>query len=49
MPKVRFILYFALLATLLAIGEAFLWPSGGGGVSAIEPPDLRPAPSSTWP
>jgi hypothetical protein len=44
MPKARFILYFALLAVLLAICVAFLRPLGGGGVSAIEPPELRSAP-----
>jgi hypothetical protein len=44
MPKARFILYFALLAALLAVGAALLWPHGGGGVSAVEPPELRPAP-----
>jgi hypothetical protein len=44
MPKARFILYFALLAALFAVGAAFLWPLGGGRVSAVEPPELRPAP-----
>jgi hypothetical protein len=44
MPKARFILYFALLAALLAVCAAFLRPLGGGGVSAVEPPELRPAP-----
>jgi hypothetical protein len=44
MPKVRYIHYFALLAALLAACGAFLWPPGGGGISAIEPPELRPAP-----
>jgi hypothetical protein len=44
MPKARFILYFAFLAALLAVGAAFLWPLGGGRVSAVEPPELRPAP-----
>jgi hypothetical protein len=44
MPKARFILYFALLAALLALGAAFLRPLGGGGVSAVEPPELRSAP-----
>jgi hypothetical protein len=44
MPKARFILYFALLAALLAACAAFLWPFGGGDVSAVEPPELRPAP-----
>ena len=44
MPKARSILYFALLAVLLAICVAFLRPLGGGGVSAIEPPELRSAP-----
>jgi hypothetical protein len=44
MPKARFILYFALLAVLLAACVAFLRPLGGGGVSAIEPPELRSAP-----
>jgi hypothetical protein len=43
-PKARFILYFALLAVLLAVCVAFLRPLGGGGVSAIEPPELRSAP-----
>ena len=44
MPKARFILYFALLAALLAVCAAFLWSLGGGGVSAVEPPELRSAP-----
>jgi hypothetical protein len=44
MPKARFILYFALLAALLVVGAAFLWPLGGGSVSAVEPPELRSAP-----
>ncbi len=44
MPKARFILYFTLLAALSAVCAAFLWPLGGGGVSAVEPPELRPAP-----
>ena len=44
MPKARFILYFALLAALLAVCTSFLWPLGGGGVSAVEPPELRPVP-----
>jgi hypothetical protein len=44
MPKARFILYFALLAALLAACAAFLWPLGGGSVSAVEPPELRSAP-----
>jgi hypothetical protein len=44
MPKARFILYFALLAALLAACMAFLRPLGGGGVSVVEPPELRSAP-----
>ena len=43
MPKSRSILYLALIAALVAVGAAFLWPPGGG-VSAVEPPELRPAP-----
>jgi hypothetical protein len=44
MPKARFILYFALLVAPLTVGAALLWPPGGWGVSAVEPPELRPAP-----
>jgi hypothetical protein len=44
MPKARFILYFALLAALLAACMAFLRPPGGRGVSVVEPPELRSAP-----
>jgi hypothetical protein len=41
--RARFIVYLASFAALLVIGGAFLWPSGGG-VSAVEPPELRSAP-----
>ena len=44
MPKARFILYSGLLAALLVVCMAFLWPPGGGGISAVEPPELRSAP-----
>ena len=44
MPKARSILYFALIAALLAACTVFLRPLGGGGVSAVESPELRSAP-----
>ena len=44
MPKARSILYLVSLAALLVVGGAFLRPPGGGGVSAVEPPELRSAP-----
>jgi hypothetical protein len=44
MPKARSILFPATLAALFAACAAFLWLAGGGRVSAVEPPALRPAP-----
>ena len=44
MPKARFILYIASSVALLVVGGSFLWPPGGGRVSAVEPPELRSAP-----
>jgi len=44
MPRARFILYFASIVAPLVVGAAFLWPLGGGGISAVESPELRPAP-----
>ena len=44
MPKVRSVLFAAPLVALFAACAILLWPPGGGRVSAVEPPDLRPAP-----
>ena len=44
MPKARTIPLFASLAALLVACAAFLWLAGGGRVSAVELPELRPAP-----
>jgi len=44
MPKARLILFPASLLALLAACAILLWPPGGGRVSAVETPDLRPAP-----
>jgi hypothetical protein len=44
MPKSRSIVLPASLAVLLAACALLLWLAWNGGVSAVEPPELRPAP-----
>jgi len=44
MVKLSPILLSALLAALCVTCAVFFWPFGEGPVSAVEPPDLRPAP-----
>jgi hypothetical protein len=44
MPKIRFIMFFASLVALFAACAIVLWHLGGWRVSAVEQPDLRPAP-----
>src|SRR5688572_28618786 len=44
MTKPRPNLRFTPLAALFALCAAFLWLAGEGRVSAVEPPEVRPAP-----
>ncbi len=44
MPKTRSILLPASLAALFAVCAASLWLAGEAPVSAVDPPELRPAP-----
>jgi hypothetical protein len=44
MPKAQSILYPASFVVLFLVCATFLWPLGGGRVSAVEMPDLRSAP-----
>jgi hypothetical protein len=44
MVKARSILLSAALATVFVACAVFPWPFGGGPVSSIEPPEIRPAP-----
>jgi hypothetical protein len=44
MPKARSIPFLASLTALFGVCAVFLWLAGGGRVSAVEFPALRPAP-----
>ena len=44
MPKARSIPLLASLTALFGVCAVFLWLAGGGRVSAVEFPELRPAP-----